>query len=264
MHHQIQLEPIQSAFTADCMERGLDICQGGARYNNKTLSLVGFGTLCDSLLSLRAAYETGSEKELIDAVFSNFEGQETLRQRIKNSDNRFGHSEVADDFAEALSCDLGQVSRGIYNGRGIEWHTSLFTYYMFHSWRRTAATPDGRLAGEDLSRQMNMASLPELTTAAASMARLTKAEYDDVGMFDIAIPMGEGDAYLSTMTDYIRTCIDMKIPVLQLNVVDKKMLMEERDHKGTHPDLIVRICGYSALFTVLSKDMQDEVIRRAQ
>ena len=111
---------------------------------------------------------------------------------------------------------------------------------------------------------MNMASLPELTTAAASMARLTKAEYDDVGMFDIAIPMGEGDAYLATMTDYIRTCIDMKIPVLQLNVVDKKMLMEERDRKGTHPDLIVRICGYSALFTVLSRDMQDEVIRRAQ
>ncbi len=264
IHHTIQLEPIQSAFTADCIQRGLDICQGGARYNNKTLSLVGFGTLCDSLLSLRTAYETGAAKELTDAVFSNFEGQESLRQRIKNSDNRFGHSESADDFAEALSCDLGQVSRGIYNGRGIEWHTSLFTYYMFHSWRNTPATPDGRLAGEDLSRQMNMASLPELTTAAASMARLTKAEYDDVGMFDIAIPMGEGDAYLATMTDYIRTCIDMKIPVLQLNVVDKKMLMEERDHKGTHPDLIVRICGYSALFTVLSRDMQDEVIRRAQ
>lgn len=264
IHDRIQLEPLQSAFTADCMARGLDICQGGARYNNKTLSLVGFGTLCDSLLSLRAAYEAGTEQELTAAVFSNFAGQEALRQRLKNSDNRFGHSEAADDFAEALSIDLGKASYGIYNGRGIEWHTSLFTYYMFHSWRRTAATPDGRLQGEDLSRQMNMASLPELTTAAASMSRLTKADYNDVGMFDIAIPMGEGDAYLATMTDYIRTCIDMKIPVLQLNVVDKKMLIEERDKKGTHPDLIVRICGYSALFTVLAKDVQDEVIARAQ
>ena len=264
IHDKIQLEPLQSAFTADCIARGMDICQGGARYNNKTLSLVGFGTLCDSLLSLRAAYGEDRENELFDAVAANFDGQESLRQRIRNSDNRFGHSAEADDFAEKLSVDLGKVSYGIRNGRGIEWHTSLFTYYMFHSWRNTPATPDGRLTGEDLSRQMNMASLPELTTAAASMSRLTRADYNDVGMFDIAIPMGEGEQYLATMTDYIRTCIDMKIPVLQLNVVDKKMLMEERDHKGTHPDLIVRICGYSALFTVLSKDMQNEVIRRAE
>ncbi len=263
IHHTIQLEPLQSAFTADCISRGVDYCAGGARYNAKTLSLVGFGTICDSLLSLRQAYENGTVDELLHAVATDFAEDEALRQRIRNSDNRFGHSEAADDFAEQLSMDLGTVSKGILNGRGIQWGTSLFTYYMFHTMRGTAATPDGRKAGEDLSRQMNMASLPELTTAAASMHRLTKADYHDVGMFDISIPYGEGNQYLSTMTDYIRTCLDMKLPVLQLNVVDKAMLQEERDHKGTHPDLIVRICGYSALFTVLSPDMQDEVIRRS-
>ena len=156
------------------------------------------------------------------------------------------------------------MSRGIYNGQGIEWHTSLFTYYFFHTWRNTPATPDGRRQGEDLSRQMNMARLPELTTAAESLAAITEAEFDDVGMLDIAIPFGEGDRYLAVMADYIKTCIDLKIPVLQPNVVDKKLLVEERDHKGTHPDLVVRICGYSALFGVLSRDMQDEVINRTE
>ncbi|MBR5867989.1 MAG: hypothetical protein IKZ21_00980, partial [Clostridia bacterium] len=92
----------------------------------------------------------------------------------------------------------------------------------------------------------------------------TGAEFDDVGMLDIAIPLGEGDHYLEIMADYIKTCIDLKIPVLQPNVVDKKLLIEERDHKGTHPDLVVRICGYSALFGVLSRDMQDEVINRTE
>lgn len=263
IHHTIQLEPLQSAFTADCIARGVDYCAGGARYNAKTLSLVAFGTVCDSLLSLRHAYADGTLDILLHAVETNFADAEVLRQRIRNSDERFGHSTAADDFAEQLSMDLGTVSKGILNGRGIPWGTSLFTYYMFHTMRGTAATPDGRKAGEDLSRQMNMASLPELTTAATSMHRLTKADYHDVGMFDISIPYGEGDQYLSTMTDYIRTCLDMKLPVLQLNVVDKAMLREERDHKGTHPDLIVRICGYSALFTVLSKDVQDEVIQRS-
>ena len=263
-HHRIKLEPIQSAFTADCMARGLDICQGGARYQNKTFSLVGFGTLTDSLLALRDAYREGAVDQLMNAVDADFVGCETLRAKIKGSNHRFGHSEEADDFAERLARDLGQLSRGIYNGQGIEWHTSLFTYYFFHTWRDTPATPDGRRQGEDLSRQMNMASLPELTTAASSLSRITGAEFDDVGMLDIAIPFGEGDHYLDIMADYIKTCIDLKIPVLQPNVVDKTLLVEERDHKGTHPDLVVRICGYSALFTCLSRDMQDEVIARTE
>lgn len=264
IHPTIQLEPLQSAFTADCIARGVDYCAGGARYHAKTLSLVGFGTLCDSLLSLRRAYEDGTVGELLHAVETDFADAEPLRQQLLHSENRFGHSAGADDFAEGLSVDLAGISQGIRSGCGVPWGTSLFTYYMFHSWRSTGATPDGRKAGEDLSRQMNMASLPELTTAALSMGRLTKADYHDVGMFDIAIPYGEGDQYLSTMTDYIRTCLDMRIPVLQPNVIDKALLREEQSHPGTHPGLVVRICGYSALFSVLSPDVQDEVIRRCE
>ncbi|MBR5868797.1 MAG: pyruvate formate lyase family protein, partial [Clostridia bacterium] len=155
MHDKIKLEPIQSAFTADCMARGLDICQGGARYQHKTLSLVGFGTLVDSLLALRDAYREGTLPELMLALENDFVGYEVLQAKIRNGKNRFGHCAPADDFAEKVAEDLSVLSRGIYNGQGIEWHTSLFTYYFFHTWRETPATPDGRRKGEDLSRQMN-------------------------------------------------------------------------------------------------------------
>ncbi len=267
IHHTINPEPMLSAFTDDCVARGKDMTEGGARYYNKTLSLVGFGTLCDSLLSLRAAYESRTVDELLDAVNANFEGHEVLRQTLKNSENRFGHSDEADEFARALANDLGQVSRGIYNAQGIEWRTSLFTYYLFHSLgSRTGATPDGRCAGESFSRQMNMASPPELTSAARSMAALTEAEFNDVGMFDIALPftVTDGDSIQQALTDYIRTCLELKIPVLQTNVADRQMMIEERDHKGTHPDLIVRVCGYSAIFGQISREMQDEIIARTE
>lgn len=265
VHHTINPEPMLSSFTADCIARGQDMTEGGARYYNKTLSLVGFGTLCDSMLSLRAAYENGTVGELLDAVNANFEGYEILRQTIKNSENRFGHSEEADEYARTFANALGQVSRGIYNAQGIEWRTSLFTYYLFHSLgSRTGATPDGRRANESFSRQMNMADPPELTAAARSMSVLTEAEFDDVGMFDIALPytITDGEASHRALTDYIRTCIELKIPVLQTNVADRQTLIEERDHKGTHPDLIVRVCGYSAIFGQISRDMQDEIIAR--
>ena len=111
---------------------------------------------------------------------------------------------------------------------------------------------------------MNMSSLPVLTAAATSMAALTGAEFNDVGMFDFSLPYALSDNcnFQKAVTDYVLVCLKLKIPVLQSNMINRKLLTEERDHKGTHPDLVVRVCGYSALFTELSRDMQDEIIER--
>ena len=265
-HHIINPEPMFSCFTADCIKNGRDNADGGARYNNKTFSLVGFGTLCDSLLSLRRAYEAGTQEALFEAVFSNFEGNERLRRELWTSSDRFGHSDAADDFAAELANELAEASRGIYNAQGIEWRTSLFTYYQFMTFgSRSGATPDGRRAGEGFSRQMNMSQLPELTAAALSMSHLTKADFNDVGMFDFALPftVSGGDKVWQAFADFIRTCISLKLPVVQPNIADVQTMREEREKKGTHPDLVVRVCGYSAIFGQLSAGTQDEIISRA-
>ena len=265
LHHTINPEPMLSAFTADCIARGQDMTEGGARYYHKTFSFVGFGTLCDSLLRLRDSFESGNTQELLRAVEANFEGYDALRFSLLNANDRFGHSEKADAFAKELANALAQVSRGIMNGQGIEWNTSLFTYYTFQTYGKiTGATPDGRRAGEPLSRQMNMASLPVLTAAATSMAALTEAQFNDVGMFDFSLPYVPSDNtnFRSAVTAFVLVCLKLKLPVLQNNTINPELLAEERDHKGTHPDLVVRVCGYSALFTELSRDMQDEIIER--
>ncbi len=266
IHHTVCPEPMLSAFSADCVARGMDLSEGGARYNHKTMSLVGFGTLCDSLLSLKRAYENGTQAQLFHAVETDFAGNEGLQKQLWRSRDRFGHSESADEFAAKLAEDLAGVSDGIVNAHGIRWNTSLFTYYQFKRYgMRTGATPDGRKAGEALSRQMNMARLPDLTDAARSMAKLTEAAFCDVGMFDIALPFTVTDSENAgrALADYIRTCMTLKIPVLQTNVADVKTMREEREKKGTHPDLAVRVCGYSAFFGQLDAEMQDEIIARA-
>ena len=83
-------------------------------------------------------------------------------------------------------------------------------------------------------------------------------------MFDFSLPyvLSTNDNFRQAITDYVHTCLKLKIPVLQNNTINPELLMEERDHKGTHPDLVVRVCGYSALFTELTRDMQDEIIER--
>ena len=265
IHHTICPAPMMSAFTADCVGSGVDISAGGARYNHKTLALVGFGTLCDSLLALRAAYADGSIGTLLDAVKGDFADCEPYRLQLKSSDMRFGHSDEANAFAASLADALAKVSDGIVNGRGIQWGTSLFTYYQYsHFGHRTGATPDGRRAHEIFSRQMNMACPPTLTEAARAMSCLTDADFHDVGMFDIALPCTVTDSRQSeeALTAYIAACLELKLPVLQPNVADAKTMIEERDNPGTHPDLVVRICGYSAMFATQSRVMQDELIAR--
>ena len=131
---------------------------------------------------------------------------------------------------------------------------------------RTGATPDGRLAGEVLSRQMDMAAIPAMTDAARSMAVLSDADFNDVGVFDQPLPLTvtDSDSARSALTDYIRTCIALRLPVLQFNVADVQTMREERAQKGTHPDLVVRVCGYSAIFGELYPVHQDEIIARAE
>ena len=266
-HPMANPAPMLSMFTSDCISRGVDISAGGARYNHKTLSFVGFGTLCDSLLALRAAYEDGSAETLLNAVKTDFANCEPYRLRLKSSENRFGHSDTANAFAASLANALAHVTDGIVNGCGIPWGTSLFTYYQYsHFGRSTGATPDGRHAGEIFSRQMNMASPPSLTESARAMSVLTKADFHDVGMFDIALPVSVTDSTQSVdaLAAFIAACLELKIPVLQPNVADKKTMIEERDNPGTHPDLVVRICGYSAMFATQTRTMQDELIARTE
>jgi len=259
-------ELLLSAFTGDCVEKGMDMAAGGARYNHKTLSLVGFGTLCDSLLAMKEAYERGEAKVLYEAARADFAGFEALHAQVSQSRNRFGHSPSADEYARTLAEKLAKVSRGIYNGRGIEWRTSLFTYYLFHLFGiDNGATPDGRRAGKSYSRQMTMAAPPVLTAAAQSMAVLTEADFNDVGMFDFAIPAtAVSDELRAAMTDYIGVCLELKLPVLQSNFISRETLQDAMEHPENHGDLVVRVCGYSAYFTELSHSSQKEIMERVQ
>ena len=265
LHSSISPEPLLSALVGDCVERGLDVTENGARYNHNTLSFVGFGTLCDSLLALRSAYRDGRVGELISAIRSNFDGCDKLRAELLHASDRFGHSTDADEFARELADKLASVSQGIYTSAGVEWHTSLFAYYLFKNLGEvTGATPDGRRAHEPLSRGMNMASLGELTRMALSLAKICGAEFDDVGVFDLTLPLSHGDEYVDAVAKYITACVKLNIPVLQPSAVDREKLIEERSHKGTHPEIVVRVCGYSAVFGLLSESMQDEIIGRVE
>ena len=65
-----------------------------------------------------------------------------------------------------------------------------------------------------------------------------------------------------TMEALVRSCAALKLQLLQLNCSSRQELLEAQKHPEAYPNLIVRLCGFSAKFTSLSKEWQNEVINR--
>jgi formate C-acetyltransferase len=245
---------------------------GGARYNFGSVSLTGAGTLIDSLYAVRrVVYERGlvSLAELGDMLAADFAGAEPFRQHLINRVPKFGREdEAVRSFSARVFADLARVSSGRENTRGGRYEASLFSFRTFADMARgTGATPDGRKADEHLSPGMSpsLLSLGRRSTVGQVLSALEPLDltlYPVVAVLDVKLPACAPGRGAPLLTPVIRRFLDAGGSVLQVNCVDAAMLLEARAHPERHPDLVVRISGYSAYFNTLSEELKDEVIGR--
>ncbi|MBQ9599356.1 MAG: glycyl radical protein, partial [Clostridia bacterium] len=69
---------------------------------------------------------------------------------------------------------------------------------------------------------------------------------------------------LKNFAAYIRAYFDQKGMHMQFNVVSKETLLDAQKHPENYKSLVVRVAGYSALFTTLSRSLQDDIIARTE
>lgn len=133
----------------------------------------------------------------------------------------------------------------------------------------TGATPDGRLAGTPIADGVSPSAGKDTngpTAAANSVARLDHGIASNGTLYNMKFHPSAlaGDAGLNAFVDLIRTYFDRKGMHLQFNVVSKETLLDAQKHPENYKHLVVRVAGYSALFTTLSKSLQDDIIRRTE
>ncbi len=141
--------PFLSLITSDCIAKGIDYNEGGARYNTSYIQGVGIGTVTDSLAAIRTAVfeeRTAPMGDLLDALAGDFEGSSRLRQRLLNRAPKWGNDDarptgscrhVFDAFVDAID--------GRPNVRGGTYDVDMLptTCHVYFG-RLTGATPDGR------------------------------------------------------------------------------------------------------------------------
>lgn len=262
-----------STLMEGCMEKGLDVTEGGAKYNRIGLTAIGTANVGDSLMAIKKLCfddKTVSTRELYDALQNNWEGYEQLRQTIINEVPHYGNDNDEVDalasWALKLFADImtnGEGPRGNYSGG-----TFTMTAHIY-SGSVTPATPDGRKAGDPLadaisSRQGFDKNGP--TAYLRSAAKLPHRALTNGDQLNIRFSPSsvEGDAGAEKLKQLIRAYFALGGMQVQFNVVSSEALHEAQDKPDEYQNLIVRIAGFSTYFVSLDKKTQDDFIMRTE
>ena len=258
--------PIFSSLYGDCLEKKCDYTNSGARYRNDTFMCVGFPNIVDSLMAIKTLCfdkKRYTLKDMLNAVRNNWEGYEEMRADAMLchgwGDGNDDSCTLAKRFNTDLYAMLSKLS-GQYSGKVNLGH---LTYTEIRFWgERTLATPDGRHNGEYFSQGLTpsrLKKIPYVTSVINSMAALDKTELAGNTVVNIILPES---TTLDLCEAFLRATASSAVESLQLNCVSKKTLLDAQKHPEKYPDLIVRVCGFSAKFTSLSPEWQEEVITR--
>lgn len=268
-------QPVVSAMMCGCMESGRDVMDGGAKYNSTGTSGIGFGNVVESLAvidELCFRSESVSTAELLDALRSDWEGYEDLRDRIVSELAHYGNADVdadrfcafvGDGFADYVATKTGP--RGNRYAPGLYPVTMNVTYGKF-----TGATPDGRHSGDPLSDGISAVQGLDVSGPTAILGSVTKFDHSkysnglllNMKFHPSSISDDEGVGKLIDLMDtYFFGLGGME---MQLNIVSADTLRDAQAHPENYRDLVVLIAGFSAYFTEVYKAAQDDLIRRTE
>ena len=134
---------------------------------------------------------------------------------------------------------------------------------------QTGATPDGRYAYTPVADGVSPSAGRDVhgpTAAANSVSKLDHYIASNGTLFNMKFHPSalKGQAGLENFTSLIRAYFDQKGSHMQFNVVSRETLRDAQLHPEKYKTLVVRVAGYSALFTTLSRSLQDDIINRTE
>jgi formate C-acetyltransferase len=265
-----------SLVVQDCIEKALGYTQGGARYNFCNWNIIGLANLADSLAALRQMVfeeQVLSLPEFIAILEANWEGQEALRRRILNQLPHFGNGEEAtDSLARQIIVTFDRLLKRRTPFRGGEYllgTTAGGENMHIEFGRVTGATPDGRRAGEPLADSIGAAQGRDrqgITSLLHSVASLPHRLLPTATTLNVKLDptLLRNDAGVEAVAALIQSHFRAGGQQIQFSFVNRKILLEAKEKPELHRNLMVRVAGYSAPFTSLWEDLQDEIIARTE
>jgi formate C-acetyltransferase len=265
--------PFLSILICDCIVKGKDYNDGGARYNTTYIMGVGPGSCTDSLAAIQwHVFERGdlTMVELLDALSRNFEGAEKIRLMLWNKSPKYGND---DDYADKVLRFVFDAFHDEVNGRpntkgGLYRVNYLSTTCHVYFGSVIGATADGRRAWEPLSEGISPVQGSDRygpTAVLKSAAKFDHARTGGTLLNQKFTPkLLEGEDGIERIGQLVRSYFRLGGHHIQFNVVTAATLRAAQAEPEKYRDLIVRVAGYSDYFCDLTKALQDEIIARTE
>ncbi len=265
--------PFLSIIIDDCIEKGKDYNDGGARYNTTYIQGVGLGTLTDSLTAIKYNIfdnKTMLMSELLDAIETNFEKSEQLHYKLVEESPKYGNdNDYADDIMKQAFNIYFDAIDNRPNTKGGKYRINLLpTTVHIYFGSVIKATPDGRKAFEPLSEGVSPVQGADRLGPTAVIKSASKIDHLKTGGTllnqKFSPQLLEDEVGINSLAHLIRSYFKMDGHQIQFNIVSAETLREAQQHPEKYMNLIVRVAGYSDYFVDLGVDLQNEIIRRTE
>jgi len=265
--------PFLSILIDDCIAKGKDYNDGGARYNTNYIQGVGIGTVTDGLAAIKHhVFDKGaiSLQALLETLDADFERNEKIRLMLLNDTPRYGND---DDYADNIMRTVFESFYGDVNGRkntrgGVFRINMLPTTCHIYFGSVTGATPDGRRAWAPVSEGISPVQGADRRGPTAVLKSAAKMDHVRTGGTllnqKFTPQLLEDEKGISNLVHLVRSYFKLGGHHIQFNVISADTLREAQRHPEQYRDLIVRVAGYSDYFCDLSKALQDEIISRTE
>lgn len=263
-------DPLLSLFIDNCNEKNMDISQGGAKYNHYGITTVGLANTVNSLYAIKKLVfedKKYSLNELNKMRKNNFKKDkyQDAYNELKSIKPRFG---MDDEEILDISNDIIQFLEDCFKdytnkfGGKIKFGLSAPSYISAGA--EINASFDGRKAGEPLSTHISLDTNKDFTEVLRFASKLDYGGAKFNGnVIDLMLSPDFIKNHSDKFTDFIYSSIKLGFFQMQMNVVDSKTLIEAKENPEAHPNLIVRVWGFSAYFNDLPEEYQDLLISRA-
>jgi len=266
----IHQAPILSATFFDCIKRGVDAYDSGAKYNNSSICTFGIATLVDELIAIKKSLFEDKILTLDDlkkVLKNNWKGYLNLRKKLVDYPKYGNNISETDEMAKDIINFVASQINNKPNGRNGVYRLGLFSIdWRMEYGKKLGASADGRFAGEPVSKNMCASVGMDRNGVTALINSITKFDYSiipngtvlDLTLHPSAI---SGEDGIEVMKNLLRIYLKRGGFALQINALDSETLKKAQADPENYRNLQVRLCGWNVYFLDLDIDSQNDLIR---
>ncbi len=273
-HSIIRPTPFISGLISGPVEKGRDVTKAGALHNSSGTACIGLADITDSLMAIKKLVYDEKKLNLAElkrAAQTNFAHDPSIHALVLNKVPLFGSGNAeAVDMANRVTKFVHDCFKDHVNFRGGQYTAgfwSMSNHVAFGT--LTGALPSGRLAGKPFTPGLTPEAhaSKNLLDNIRDVSRLEPANMNNNIAFNVKVVPSAKESHkqaVENIYSYAKSFCDLGGMQMQFNVVSSQTLRDAMANPENYKNLMVRISGYNAYFTTLNRDMQLELIERAE